>query len=207
MTKTDLTRTYKSYYTAKATAERVYIEPAHFLSIRGKGDPSSQGYADTLQILYSVAYAIKFICKARGADFTVAKLEGLWWFDQERFGTPAADQAPRVVPRSEWEYRMLIRMLDGVSMEDLKQARQQVALKKKIVGVERVEWFEMKEGACVQILHIGPFDMEPVSIQKMVTFMKEAGLQKNGHHHEIYLSDVRKTPPEKLKTILREPVK
>lgn len=207
MAKTDLTKTYKSYYTAKARAELVNVEPAHFLSIRGKGDPSSAGYASTLQVLYAVAYAVKFACKARGCDFTVAKLEGLWWFDRERFGNPSADQAPRLVPRSEWEYRMLIRMPDDVTKKDLKEAQQLVLLKKKAEGAERVEWFDMKEGACVQILHVGPFDTEPESIQKMVMFMEAEGLKQNGYHHEIYLSDFRKTPPEKLKTILREPVK
>ncbi len=207
MQKLDLTKLYKSYYTAKTKPEIVEIEAANFLSIRGKGDPSGELFAEKIQALYPVAYTIKFHFKPLGKDFTVAKLEGLWWFDEEKFTKFSMQEAPQKIPRSEWEYRLLIRLPEFVGEKDVKQAIEKVRAKKTVKYLDEVEFFEMEEGKCVQMLHVGSFDKEPESLEKIMQFCEENKLDKNGLHHEIYLSDFRKAAPEKLKTILREPVK
>lgn len=205
--KTDLTKQYRSYYKAKNKPELIHIEAAHYLSVSGKGDPSGPGFNACLRALYATAYSLKFMYKARALDFTVAKLEGLWSFDESRYGKVTMHEAPQKIPRSEWEYRLLIRLPDCVEENDLSVAKEKALHKKGLPGIADVEWYEMKEGKCVQMLHVGPFDQEQETLLVMQAFMEEHEFQKNGTHHEIYLSDFRKTPPEKLKTILREPVK
>lgn len=207
MTKLDLTKEHKAYYTATSKPELLTIGKAQFLSIPGKGDPSGQTYADKLQALYSVAYAVKFLYKAMDKDFVVAKLEGLWSFDEDKYAGLSADEAPLKIPRSEWNYRMLIRIPDFVTREQLERAVKTVVNQKQISLAAEIEWFEMEEGKVVQMLHKGPFSEEPETLKQIVAFCEEHRLSKNGLHHEIYLSDPRKTAPEKLKTILREPVK
>lgn len=207
MEKTDLSKQYKQYYSAKRNPELVNIEAARFLSITGKGDPSGPAFADSIQALYSAAYGIKFFYKEQGKDFVVAKLEGLWKFDAANYKDVSMSDAPKLIPRSEWEYRLLIRLPDFVGKEVVAKALPEIAAKKNIARATDVEWFEMNEGKSVQMLHVGPFSTEPESLQKIADFCLEKGLQQNGLHHEIYLSDFRKTAEAKLKTILREPVK
>ena len=207
MEKLDLTKKYKSYYTAKSKPELIIIPGAQYLSILGKGDPSCVGFGEKLQALYSVAYTLKFACKATGHDFTVAKLEGQWWFCEERFANVSISEAPVKVPRSEWQYRLLLRIPDFVRATNVEDAINAAMAKKKIPLINDVHFFEMTEGKCVQMLHVGPFDAEPKTLLHMHDFMQEYKLGKNGLHHEIYLSDFRKTPGAKQKTILREPVK
>lgn len=207
MEKLDLTKKYKSYYTAKTQPQLVEIEKAPFLSIVGKGDPSGQAFADRVQALYATAYTIKFIFKGQDKDFGVPKLEGQWWYDQVRYAGLTMDGAPKAVPRQEWEYRLLIRLPDFVDRQDVASASEAVATKKDIGLAREIILLEMSEGKSVQMLHVGPFDKEPETLKKINAFIQENGLQQNGLHHEIYLSDFRKTSPEKLKTILREPVK
>ncbi|RQO73899.1 hypothetical protein DBR43_00375 [Pedobacter sp. KBW06] len=207
MEKLDLTKAYKAYYTAGNQPELVHIPAASFLSIEGIGDPSGQPYADKLQALYSVAYAVKFSCKTLGKDFTVAKLEGLWSFDESKYAHLSMTEASLKVPRSEWHYRTMIRMPEFVTAEQLDLAILQVLDKKQLLPVKEITLFQMNEGKSVQMLHTGPFANEPETLQKMMEFIQKHELQRNGLHHEIYLSDFRKTAPEKLRTILREPVK
>ncbi len=207
MEKLDLGKQYKAYYTATTKPALVQIEAAKYLSIVGKGDPSGTEYADNLQALYATAYGIKFWYKAQKQDFVVAKLEGLWWFDEAKYkDIPMAD-SPTQIPRSEWHYRMLIRLPEYVTIEAIQQIADEVATKKQITLAKKVELYEMEEGKCIQMLHIGPFDKEPESLKQIMRFSEAHQLVRNGLHHEIYLSDFRKTAPEKLKTILREPVK
>jgi hypothetical protein len=207
MNKLDLTKEYKTYFTAKTKPEIINIEEAHFISLTGKGDPSAPAFAADIEALYSTAYTIKFMHKARNNDFVVSKLEGLWWFDENKFPGKNIKTAATEVPRSEWEYRLLIRMPIFVSANDLATAKETVIKKKGLSLVNRIEYFTMQEGKCVQMLHVGPFSTEPESLLKIGAFIEENKFAKNGLHHEIYLSDFRKTAPEKLKTILREPVK
>jgi hypothetical protein len=207
MNKLDLTKEYKSYFTAKTKPELVTIEEAHFISITGKGDPSAPAFTADIESLYSTAYTIKFMYKSQNKDFTVSKLEGLWWFDENKFPGKNIKTAATEVPRSEWEYRLLIRMPLFVSANDIATAKETVIKKKGLTLVNRIEYLTMQEGKCVQMLHVGPFSTEPESLLQIGAFIEENKLSRNGLHHEIYLSDFRKTAPEKLKTILREPVK
>lgn len=206
MVKLDLTKQYKSYYTAKGKPELVTIEEAHYISITGKGDPAEQPFADRIAALYSTAYALKFMFKAKNNDFTVSKLEGLWWYDEEKYSGKTITTATEV-PRSEWEYRLLIRLPDFVSARDIEKAVAVTMSKKDLPLVKQVEYFTMKEGKTIQMLHVGPFATEPETLKQILAFATANQLTKNGLHHEIYLSDFRKTAPENLKTILREPVR
>lgn len=207
MEKLDLTKHYKAYYSARNQPQLIEIEAAQFLSIKGMGDPSEKPYLDKIQALYATAYTIKFLNKAKGRDFVVAKLEGLWNFDEEKYPNLSMYEAPVKVPRSEWKYRMLIRMPEYVTEEQVIASTQQVAEQKQIQLAADIELYQMKEGKSVQMLHTGPFANEPETLAQMLEFIKTKGLQKNGWHHEIYLSDFNRTPAEKLRTILREPVK
>lgn len=206
MEKLDLTKKYKTYYNAATRPEIVDIDPARYLSITGTGDPSGEDFAASISALYPVAYAIKFACKARGNDFTVAKLEGQWWFDMQAYPGLSMSEAPAKVPRSEWSYRLLIRLPDFVTHSDVDDGIA-AAVKKGVQKSKDVSLFEMHEGRSLQMLHKGPFSREAETLQVMHTYMTEHNLSHNGLHHEIYLSDFRKTPQEKLKTILREPIK
>jgi hypothetical protein len=207
MEKLNLTKHYKEYYTAKNQPELIEINAAQFLSITGKGDPAEKPYLDNIQALYATAYAIKFLNKALGKDFVVSKLEGLWNFDEDRYPNLSITEAPVKVPRSEWQYRMLIRMPEYITQEQVDVSIRNVVEKKKIALAAGIELYQMKEGKSVQMLHMGPFSNEPETLLKIQAFAKMNGLQRNGWHHEIYLSDFNKTAAENLKTILREPVK
>ena len=207
MIKTDFTKQYKEYYSAKTRPELIHIEPATYLSIQGQGDPSSEAFAGNIQALYSLAYAVKFYYKAKGADFVVPKLEGLWWFDEDRYGHLTMSTAPQQIPRSEWHYRLLLRMPDQLGARTLDMLREETLAKKKVPLLDKVALHHMDEGRCVQILHNGPFDREPETLAVLQSYIEDYNFQRNGPHHEIYLSDFRKSPPEKLKTILREPIR
>lgn len=207
MDRLDLTKKYKTYFTAKTKPELVEIEKAQFISICGKGDPSDKQFADSIEALYSTAYTIKFACKTKDKDFVVSKLEGLWWFDEVRFPDMTIANSSVDVPRSEWQYRLLIRMPEFVTEKDLDRAIEAVIAKKNIRLAGQIEYFTMTEGKSVQMLHVGPFSTEPETLQQIGIFMENNRLIRNGLHHEIYLSDFRKTASHKLKTILREPAK
>lgn len=207
MEKLDLTKKYKAYYTAKPKPEIVTIPPTRYLSIEGLGDPSQPLFTEKLQALYPVAYTLKFICKSRGQDFVVPKLEGLWWYDENKYPNVTFTGTPTNVKREDWQYRLLIRIPDFVKESDVVNAIAVVQEKKQVEPAGEIRMHELNEGKVVQMLHVGPFDKEPETLQKIYAFTKEHDLKKNGLHHEIYLSDFRKTPPEKLKTILREPVR
>lgn len=207
MEKLDLTTLYKSYYSAKTVPELVDIEPANFLSLAGKGDPSGPMFSEKLQTLYATAYSIKFRFKALNRDFVVPKLECLWWYDEHRFNDFSMSETPANIPRSEWEYRLLIRMPEYVTENEVRKGIETVSSKKALTLAGDVEFYRMTEGKSIQMLHIGPFSTEPQSLARIAEFSEAHGLKRNGVHHEIYLSDFRKTAPEKLRTILREPVK
>ncbi len=207
MEKLDLTKTFKEYYSAKPHAELVDFGEIHYLSIDGKGDPSGDGFALSLQALYSVAYALKFYYKAKSLDFVVAKLEGLWWYDEVVYKGLTVDSAPTSVPRSEWFYRLLIRIPEYVDGDVLTLIIDKVFTEKKILLAKQVAIIKFNEGKVVQMLHVGSFDREQESLLLLQEFMRQHGLSRNGLHHEVYLSDFRKTPSERLRTILREPVK
>jgi len=199
MKKTDLVKQDKEYYSAKKKPEIREFKELNFLTILGKGEPAGTDFTKAVEALYPLAYGVKKIYKQKEMDFAVPKLDGLWWVNSDK---PALE-----VPRNEWQWKLLIRMPDFVTNEMVEQAKTEVIKKKGIKLVEKTQFEKISEGKCVQIIHIGPYATEPETIQHIKDFMAENGLVENGLHHEIYLSDPKKTEPGKMKTILRQPVK
>ncbi len=199
MEKTDLVKQDKEYYSAKKKPEIREFKELNFLVIEGKGEPAGIEFTKAVEALYPLAYGIKNIYKKQEMDFAVPKLEGLWWVNSEKDALE--------VPRSEWYWKLMIRTPDFVTNENFKQAKINVIKKKGIAKINEIQFEKITEGKCIQIMHVGPYSTEPETINQMQNFMKENGFVKNGLHHEIYLSDPRKTAPEKMKTILRQPVK
>ena len=197
--KLDMAKEFKAYYTAKINPEFVEFKDVQFLTILGKGEPGGDEFSSKVEAMYSLAYGVKNICKKQERDFTVPKLEGLWWVESNM---PALE-----VPREEWRWKLLIRMPDFVSLDTVEKAKEDVFKKKGIELIKEIKLEEINEGKCVQVLHIGPYSTEPETIEKMRDFMNKNDLVENGLHHEIYLSDPRKVMLEKMKTILRQPVK
>ncbi|MEM3404442.1 MAG: GyrI-like domain-containing protein [Nitrososphaeria archaeon] len=198
-TKLDLTKEYKTYYTAKAIPEIVEFDKAQFLAIEGRGAPGSKEFTAKIEALYTIAYGVKNLCKKQGNDFGVPKLEGLWWVE--------SDKAALEVPREEWRWKLLIRMPKFVTSEIVEKAEAETIKKKDIELAQEIMFEKITEGKCIQIMHVGPYSTEPESLSKMRKLMEKKNLIENGLHHEIYLSDPRRVPGEKMKTILRQPVK
>jgi len=198
-TKLDLKKEYKTYYKAKTIPEVVEFGEIPFLTIEGKGEPGGKEFTSKVEALYSLAYGVKNLCKKQGKDFVVPNLEGLWWVESDKH---ALD-----VPRGEWRWKLLIRMPEFVTSEIVEKAKVEVIKRRGIELVDEIKFEKLTEGKCVQVLHIGPYSTEPESLAKMRKLMEEKNLVENGLHHEIYLSDPRRVPEEKWKTILRQPVK
>lgn len=196
--KVDLAREHPEYYSAGPEPEVVEIGEAQYLTIGGTGLPGSPEFQEKLRALYSLAYAVKSICKARGMDFVVPKLEGLWEIES---GRPPSEALPE-----EWRWKLLIRMPDFVSREVVEEARSRVQ-GKGVEGAGEVRFERMREGRCVQVLHVGPYSAEGETLERLRRFAEERGLDLVGPHHEIYLSDPRRTPEDRLRTIVRYPVR
>lgn len=196
--KTDFKKTRKEFFTAKGEFSLVTLPRVNYLMIDGAGAPESVEFTSALELLYPVAYTLKFQQKALGADFGVPPLEGLWWADD-----PTAFAENR---REEWKWTLMVMVPDSINQSDLEFAKAEVLRKKRLdASAIRLEPFE--EGLCVQVMHLGPYSNEgPVLEQLHSIFMPEHNLTFNGHHHEIYLSDARRVEPAKLRTILRQPV-
>lgn len=193
----------QAYYKASRRPEIVFQDDAQYISLPGEGDPSENTFAEKIQALYSTAYAIKYIFKARGRDFKVPKLECLWWFDRKKFRITSMAEAPLLIPRSEWAYRLLLRMPPFVSEDEMMTAIEIVHFRKQLPEARNIRFFEQEGGSFVQILHTGPFEEEHTTLRTLEAFIQSKQLQLIGTHHEIYLSDFRRTAPEKLRTILR----
>lgn len=199
MPKLDLVKEYKSYYKAGKKPEIVEFGEANYLSLEGKGEPAGEVFVSKVEALYPLAYGIKKICKEQDNDFGVPKLEGLWWVEGNK---PALE-----VPRSEWCWKLLIRMPEFVIEETMASVQPEVAKKKKNDLIQDISFEKITEGKCVQIMHTGPYSTEPETINSLMEFMAKNSQSVNGLHHEIYLSDPRKTEPSKMKTLIRYPVK
>lgn len=204
MEKVDFKRHFKALYapTAKAGFHLVSVPPLRFLMIDGAGNPNTaDDYAEAVETLYVVAYALKFASKKQlERDYVVPPLEGLWWSrNMDSFHARAKDQ---------WEWTMMLMIPEWIGPTMIADTIDAVRRKKAPVAIDklRVEVFE--EGRALQILHIGSYDDEgPVLAELHDRITSSLGLKMIGKHHEIYLSDPRKVAPEKLKTILRQPVK
>lgn len=206
MSKLDLSKTLNNYYKATKTPQLVELPKAFYLSIEGQGDPSGEAFQKNIQALYTLAYAIKFMHKAKQQDFVVPKLEAQWWYDETLFKGVSISEAPQKIPRDLWYFRLLIQMPGYVKADDLQVAQADLPSSKKTGLTNLVSWYNIAAGRFAQVLHSGPFDKEPESLLILAGFMNQHNLKRNGFHQEVYLSDFRKTAPEKLKTILREPV-
>ncbi len=198
--KIDLYKLHKNEYTATRKPALVDTKPATYLAIAGQGAPGGERFTASIAALYGVAFTIKMTLKFAGKqDYAVCKLEGQWWSE------PAQDLAK--LPPDQWHWKLLIRTPEFISQSDLGQAVAVLLKRGKGVDVKQV-WLEnLTEGRCVQMLHVGPYEKEYQTIAGMRTFAEKHELQFSGKHHEIYLSDPRRVPPERLKTILRQPVR
>lgn len=195
MEKLDFKTADKAFYSGKAgRIDRVALPEMSFLRVDGQGDPNtSPAYAAAVQALYGLSYGVKFAAKASfGRDHVVAPLEGLWW---------AEDMADFTSGRREgWRWCMMIRQPDWISEAMLDEVRRA----KAITAPVRLD--RLAEGLCLQTMHLGPYADEGPTIARLHAEIAAQGLRPTGYHHEIYLGDPRKTAPEKLKTLIRQPV-
>ncbi len=199
--KADLRREIPAYAARRGRFDVVTVPPLRYLMIDGSGDPNTGGaYQEALQTLYPTAYALKFFSKRElGRDYTVMPLEGLWWAED-----PAAFTTRR--DKSRWQWTLLNLVPDWLTDEHVDAARAQAA-RKGAPAIDGLRCEVLDEGLCVQTLHVGPFDEEgPVLAEMHERVIPDRGLRMTGIHHEIYLSDARRTAPERLRTILRQPV-
>lgn len=200
MEKYDLKKELKRFYSAKEKPELVDVPEISYLIFTGRGEPGGEAYTEGLGALYAAAYTLKFASKKKGRDFTVMGLEGLWWWDD--LNIINLEDAP---PRETWNWTSLIAVPDFVTPDLLEELRSEL-VKKRGKALEKVRLERIHEGLCAQILHLGPYSDEPRSQKTLHGFIAEQGYKLRGRHHEIYMGDPRRTPPEKLKTILRHPV-
>ena len=205
----DFKKEYKELYKPKTKPSIINVEKANFIAVRGVGDPNAENseYKQSISLLYPIAYAIKMSKKGDYKidgyfDFVVPPLEGFWW--QE--GIRGVDYANK----DSFNFISLIRMPDFVTKEVFEWAIEETTRKKK-KDFSKVEFFTYDEGLCVQCMHIGPYNDEPITVEAMHEYMIEQGYELDitdeRFHHEVYISDVRKISPEKLKTVLRHPIK
>ncbi len=199
--KIDLSKLHKEEYVAPRKPLLVNIKEASYLAISGQGEPGGTEFTEKIGALYGVAFTVKMTRKFAGQqDYAVGKLEGQWWCDsgQENFAQ---------VPRDQWRWKLLIRTPDFVEADDLAKAVVVLRQRGKREPVHEVRLESLAEGLCVQMLHVGPYDRERETIAVMQAHAESNSLKFHGRHHEIYLSDPRRVPPERLKTILRHPVR
>ena len=205
----DFKKEYKEFYMPKGKPNIVTVPTMNYIAVRGIGDPNDEGgeYKRAIGLLYSIAFTIKMSKKLDHQidgffDYVVPPLEGFWWQD----GVVGIDYSNK----ASFHWISVIRLLDFVTKKDFEWAIKEATLKKK-QDFSKVEFFTYDESLCVQCMHIGPFDNEPKTVQLMHDF-----IEKNGYelditdkrlHHEIYLSDARKISPDRLKTVIRHPIK
>jgi hypothetical protein len=200
-TKVDLKREFGALYSPGREPVLVDVPELPFLMIDGHGDPNtSPAYAEAVQAIYQVAYTLKFTIKRSegGIDYGVMPLEGLWWVpDMTTFST--AD-------KSQWDWTMMILQPDVVTMDMVERAKDAAAAKHPSEALARIRLERFDEGESAQVMYVGPYADEGPTIQRLHAFIDQQGLMRRGKHHEIYLGDPRRSAPEKLKTIIRQPV-
>lgn len=205
----DYKKEYKEFYLPPKTPSIVTVPAMNFLAVRGQGDPNEENgtYQKALGMLYAVAFAIKMSKLGKDKpegyfDYVVPPLEGLWW----QKGLCGVDYAHK----EHFRWISLIRLPDFVTQEVFDWAIREASEKKK-QDFSSVEFFRWEEGLCVQCMHLGPYDDESATVAAMEEYVKARGYTEdfgeNRFHHEIYLSDVRRCKPERMKTVIRHPVK
>lgn len=205
----DYKKEYKEFYLPSRKPHLITVPPMNFVTVQGKGDPNDPAgeYQAAMEVLYGLAYTIKMSYKGSHRmegffEYVVPPLEGLW----HQPGVNSVDYAHKET----FEWISMIRLPEFVTRGEFDWAVQEATAKKK-KDFSRAEFFSYNEGLCVQCMHIGPYDAEPETLRQMDIFAAEQGFttdfSKKRFHHEIYLGDPRRTAPEKLKTVLRHPVK
>ena len=205
----DYKKEYKEFYMPKSKPSIVTVPPMNYIAVRGQGDPNAEGgaYKQAIELLYGIAYTIKMSKKGSRQiegyfDYVVPPLEGFWWQD----GVCGVDYAHKET----FHWISVIRLPDFVTKADFDWAIEE-ATKKKRSDFSKVEWLAYDEGLCVQCMHVGAYDDEPATVALMHAYTEQQGcaldITDKRLHHEIYLSDARKTAPEKLKTVIRHPIK
>ncbi len=205
--KVDYKKVYKDLYFPKNTPALIEIPSMNFFMVDGKGKPASEEYHNAMQSLYSFTFSIK-MSKMTGNqpsgyfEYVVPPLEGLW----------SCEDGPFIFSKSnQWIWTSLIRQPEFVTQEVFEKTREELGVKKPEIDVSKVRFETMEEGLCVQLMHIGPYELEETSIDKILQFVDENNLktdfESGRKHHEIYLSDPRRCKPENLKTVIRYPVK
>lgn len=207
MPKRDFRKENKELYNPSAKEVSIVDVPEmNFLMIDGEGDPNiSQEYQASIEALFSVSFKVKFISeKENSQDYVVMPLEGLWWVENmEDFS---------IQDKSGWKWTAMIRQPDFITKDMIKRAIEEVEKKKSLPALSRIRFESLHEGLSAQIMHIGPYYEEGPTIEKLHNFIEENGYEFDGSvpgekHHEIYMSNMRRTSPEKLKTIMRQPLK
>lgn len=198
-TKLDLKREFHTLFAARQEPTLVDVPELSYLMIDGHGDPNTApAYAEAVQAIYQVAYTLKFAMKAGGTDYGVMPLEGLWWVpDMSTFSTSA---------KSDWDWTLMILQPDLVALDMVEQAKEKAASKHPSAAIARVRLERFGEGESAQIMHIGPYAEEEPTIRRLHEFIDQQGLDLRGKHHEVYLGDPRRSAPDKLRTIIRQPV-
>lgn len=205
----DFKKEYKEFYMPKSKPELVNVPKANYIAVRGKGDPNEEGgaYKQAIGVLYAVAYTLKMSYKTDHRidgffEYVVPPLEGFWWQD----GVDGVDYSDK----ASFNWISVIRLPDFITKADFVWAVETATQKKKM-DCSAAEFLTIDEGLCVQIMHIGAYDDEPATVALMDAFLQENGYVNDFSagrlHHEIYLSDARKIAPEKLKTVIRHPIK
>lgn len=205
----DYKKEYKEFYMPPKKPTIVNVPPMNFIAVSGQGDPNDEDsdYKKSIGLLYAVAYTIKMSKMGSRQiegyfDYVVPPLEGFWWQD----GVDGIDYSRK----KDYKWISLIRLPDFVTMADFDWAIAEATIKKK-TDFSRVEFFTYDEGLCVQCMHIGAYDDEPKTVRLMQEYTESQGyvtdITDKRFHHEIYLSDARRVAPERLKTVIRHPIK
>ncbi len=198
MEKIDLYKLHKSEYVTPREPAIVAVKAARYLTVEGQGEPDA-AFGEAIGALFQVAYTIKMARKAEGRDYKVSAVEALWW-------TADPSRSLCDTPKTGWCWKLLVRVPEFIGERDRKAALAMLAKKGKDGRARDVRIETIREGKSVQALHVGPYSAEGPLIERMLAFAREQGLAPSGPHHEIYLSDPRRVPPARLRTILRQPV-
>jgi hypothetical protein len=207
MAKIDLKKELKDIYTAsKSKAKLVEVPKLNYLMIDGEGDPNTSiEYQQAMEALFPVSFKVKFISKKeKSQDYVVMPLEGLWWVDNMEDFT--------VEDKSGWKWTAMIMQPDFITKSMIDQAMEEVEAKKNPDALSKLRFEILEEGLSAQIMHLGPYSEEETTVAALHDFISKEGYEFNGNmpgqkHHEIYLSDMRRTKPERLRTIIRQPLK
>lgn len=201
VTTLDLRKEFKRIYQPPAKGVVVVDVPImQFLMIDGAGNPNTaQQYQDAVNALYSLAFTLKFLVKKELAvDYPMMPLEGLWWtVDMRTFSLENKD---------DWQWTMMLMQPDIITPALLSKALAQAVQKKHLPALAHIRLARFEEGRCAQILHLGPYATEKPTVEKLHLFIQEHGYNLRGKHHEIYLGDPRKSAPDKLRTLIRQPI-